>query len=64
MSNDLRIDVRFGSKADMCAAKRHVCFTPNSDIKCDIMNVRFGPMRTIVYSFENLVGAQKKSGWN
>src|SRR5262249_28800976 len=23
--------VRFGSKADMCAAKRHVCFTPNSD---------------------------------
>src|SRR5262249_36853714 len=24
-------NVRFGSKADMCAAKRHVCFTPNSD---------------------------------
>src|SRR5262249_34197772 len=24
-------DVRFGSKADMCVAKRHVCFTPNSD---------------------------------
>jgi hypothetical protein len=24
-------DVRFGSKADMCAAKRHVRFTPNSD---------------------------------
>ena len=24
-------DVRFGSKADMCAAKRNVCFTPNSD---------------------------------
>jgi hypothetical protein len=24
-------DVRFGSEADMCAAKRHVCFTPNSD---------------------------------
>src|SRR5262249_52966709 len=24
-------DVRFGSKADMCGAKRHVRFTPNSD---------------------------------
>jgi hypothetical protein len=27
----MRADVRFGSKADMCAAKRHVRFTPNSD---------------------------------
>src|SRR5262245_55519675 len=26
-------DVRFGSKADMCGAKRHVRFTPNSDRK-------------------------------
>src|SRR5262245_15044545 len=26
--------VRFGSKADMCSAKRHVRFTPNSDIDC------------------------------
>jgi hypothetical protein len=24
-------NVRFGSKADMCAAKTHVRFTPNSD---------------------------------
>ena len=37
-SNRLRLahrkepaDVRFGSKADMCGAKRHVRFTPNSD---------------------------------
>jgi hypothetical protein len=29
-------DVRFGSKADMCAAKRHVCFTPNSDRESEI----------------------------
>src|SRR5262249_9718357 len=28
--------VRFGSKADICSAKGHVRFTPNSDIKCDI----------------------------
>ena len=27
----IRADVRFGSKADMCAAIRHVRFTPNSD---------------------------------
>jgi hypothetical protein len=27
------IDVRFGSEADMCAAKRDVRFTPNSDPK-------------------------------
>jgi hypothetical protein len=24
-------DVRFGSKADICSAPTHVCFTPNSD---------------------------------
>ena len=27
----MRLDVRFGSKADMCAAKGHVRFTPKSD---------------------------------
>jgi hypothetical protein len=26
-------DVRFGSKADICSAKRHVRFAPNSDRK-------------------------------
>src|SRR5215475_9435751 len=30
------LDVRFGSKADMCAAKRHVCFPPNSDRESEI----------------------------
>jgi len=29
----LRAHVRFGSKADMCAAISHVRFTPNSDRK-------------------------------
>jgi hypothetical protein len=29
-------NVRFGSKADMCAAKRHVRFTPNSDRESEI----------------------------
>ena len=26
----IKVDVRFGSKADMCGAKRHVRFTPKS----------------------------------
>ena len=30
------VNVRFGSKADMCAAKCHVRFTPNSDRKSEI----------------------------
>src|SRR5262249_44081502 len=29
------VDVRFGSKADMCSALSHVCFTPKSDIEFD-----------------------------
>ena len=33
-------DVRFGPKADICTAPAHVRFTPESDIKCDIWNVR------------------------
>src|SRR5262245_18458791 len=33
---DTQADVRFGSKADMCGAIGHVCFTPESDIKCDV----------------------------
>jgi hypothetical protein len=33
-------DVRFGSKADMCAAKGHVRFTPKSDIECVFSDVR------------------------
>src|SRR5262245_62405670 len=36
-------NVRFGSKADICSAKRHVRFTPESDIKCDIWEC---PLRT------------------
>src|SRR5262249_43800502 len=35
--------VRFGSKADICSAKGHVRFTPNSDIDCVFRHVRFGP---------------------
>jgi hypothetical protein len=31
---EVAADVRFGSKADICSAIRHVRFTPNSDRKC------------------------------
>src|SRR5262245_41671865 len=34
-------DVSFGSEADICAAKRHVRFTPNSDIDCVFRRVCF-----------------------
>jgi len=30
---EVAVDVRFGSKADICAAQRHVRFSPNSDRK-------------------------------
>jgi hypothetical protein len=41
------LDVRFGSKADMCAAKGYVCFTPNSDINRVFRHVCFGPKADI-----------------
>jgi hypothetical protein len=34
----IRPDVRFGSEADICAAQRHVRFTPNSDRKSGHQN--------------------------
>jgi len=34
------VDVRFGSKADMCGATRDVRFTPESDIECVFSDVR------------------------
>jgi len=30
------LNIRFGSKADMCVAKSDVCFTPNSDRESEI----------------------------
>ena len=35
-SLEVAVDVRFGSKADICSAKRHVCFTPKSGhVQCN-----------------------------
>jgi len=36
-------NVRFGSKADICSAKRHVRFTPKADMCSALGDVRFGP---------------------
>ena len=39
-------DVRFGSKADMCSAKGHVRFTPESDVDCVFRYVCLRQKRT------------------
>jgi|SoiMethySBSTD1v2_1073268.scaffolds.fasta_scaffold09658_4 hypothetical protein len=36
-------NVRFGSKADIRAAKSHVYFVPDSDTGCVVRHVRYGP---------------------
>ncbi|MGC2011860.1 MAG: hypothetical protein WA693_12485, partial [Pseudolabrys sp.] len=36
----LTLNVRFGSKADMCSAKRHVRFVPITDILASQRDVR------------------------
>ncbi|MGA7333752.1 MAG: hypothetical protein WBX77_18770, partial [Pseudolabrys sp.] len=32
------LNVRFGSKADMCSAQAHVCFVPKADIAPDLFD--------------------------
>ena len=41
---DSRVHVCFGSKADMCSAKGHVRFTPESGHVRSARDVRFGPI--------------------
>jgi len=44
-------DVRFGSLADICSAKRNVRFTPESDIDCVFQHVCFGPKADMAKTF-------------
>ena len=44
------LDVRYGSKADIRTAQRHVRFTPESDICSALAHVCFGPKADIVRS--------------
>ena len=41
------VDVRFGSKVDICSANRHVRFTPKADMCGATSDVRFGPKADI-----------------
>jgi hypothetical protein len=52
-------DVCFGSKADMCGAKGHVRFTPNSDIDCVFRRVTLGQKRTSRWLFDHLAGPER-----
>jgi hypothetical protein len=45
-------DVRFGSKADICNAKRHVRFTPEADMCGALARVCFGPKADIFSTFQ------------
>ena len=42
----LKRNVRFGSKADMCAAKGHVRFAPNCDRESEIQQTTMSLERT------------------
>ena len=59
-------DVCFGSKADICSAKQHVRFTPNSDIKCDTgecplwANSGHSALRQRLGLLDHLVGPAKQ----
>jgi hypothetical protein len=48
-------NVRFGSKADMCAAKPHVRFTPNSDRESGHPQTALGQKRTSVIAASALL---------
>ena len=55
------MNVSFGSKADICAANRHVRFTPNSGHVRATRDVRFVPEADIV-SFDHLIGLCEQRG--
>jgi hypothetical protein len=52
-----QLDVRFGSKADMCGAKSHVCFTPKSGT---IWRVGQIGLRRITRKYAKLLGTTSR----
>jgi hypothetical protein len=54
------VDVRFGSKADMCGAKGHVRFTPESDIK-RVVKCPLWTKDKLLLSVANLASGQQLS---
>ena len=55
----LESNVRFGSKADICSAKRHVRFTPKADMCGATSHVRFVPIPDIARSAK----AKEAANW-
>ena len=50
--------VRFGSKADICSAKEHVRFTPESGhVRCKTLMSALCQKRTSGHLFDHFVGA-------
>ena len=54
-------NVRFGSKADMCSAKGHVCFSPEADMCRALANVRFVPIAYIWASEDHAFNSERKA---
>jgi hypothetical protein len=55
----IRADVRFGSKADMCGAKGHVRFTPESGhVRCNGPCLLWAKSGHRAYHFIRLIGAE------
>ena len=54
--------VRFGSRADICAAKSPVRFTPESDIECVSLDVRYLPIADIGIDHELSVSSAATRG--
>jgi hypothetical protein len=53
-------DVRFGSKADMCATKGHVCFAPESGhVRCTSLCLLWAKSGHLISAF--FVGSEEKA---
>ena len=59
-----RVNIRFGSKADICAAIRHAALPPKADICSALADVCFGPEADIDSLLDQLVSALLKLNWH
>ena len=65
MRSYIAADVRFGSKADICSAKRYVRFTPESrHVHCNSVYPLCANNGHCAASIEQRVGALQKLFWN
>src|SRR5262245_53967286 len=52
----IAVNIRFGSKADICSAKGHVRFTPESDTKCDMIECPLWAKCGLMHRSKNQAG--------